>query len=202
MKHGLHILQLVCLLSSLNVFGQGTFVYDQQSSDESNYQEGGADIQQNQPIGQSFTPSLSTVGFVRLFIYNGLLLDTTPADVVVNLRSTSITGPVLGVSATVTIPGGSLFGGPIDFVFAAPVSVTPGVSYYFQPVVLNNSNLGLSRSLLYNYPNGSAYIGGVTDSTSDLWFREGIVVPEPSSLILLFVGGSLAAWYHRRKCRA
>jgi hypothetical protein len=189
MKYKTHVFLALAALVCTQAYTQGTFIYDQQSSDENNYQEGGADIQQNQPVGQSFTPSLSTVGFIRLFIYNGLLLDTSPADIAVSLRSSSITGPLLGVSATVLIPGGSLFGGPVDFVFSNPVNVTPSETYYFQPVVLNNNNLGLSRSLLYNYPNGTAFLKGSADSASDLWFREGIIVPEPSVATLLFGTG-------------
>ena len=43
--------------------GQGTFVYDQQSATEGAPVDGGAALSQ-QPLGQSFTPTLPNVGFV------------------------------------------------------------------------------------------------------------------------------------------
>ena len=189
------------LLSTLCVTGQGTFIYDQQSSDENNYREGGADIQQNQPIGQSFTPALPTVGFIRLIVYNGLLGDTSGATLIVNLRRDSITGPILSSSEPISIPSGSLFAGPVDFFFASPVSVTPGATYYFQPVVQNNNNLGLNQSF-YNYSGGTAFFQGTPSSINDLWFREGIVVvPEPSTVSLLVLGVLAFGWRASRNRR-
>jgi hypothetical protein len=51
----------ICLLWSRG----GTFIYDQQSSTEANLGEAAVVIQSSQPVGQSFTPSLSSVGFIR-----------------------------------------------------------------------------------------------------------------------------------------
>jgi hypothetical protein len=188
---------LVVLLPQ-SVRSQGTFQYDQQSADEGNIQEGGSDIQQSQFIGQSFTPGLSSIGFIRLYIYNGLLGDISTATIHVNLRATSISGPSLGASIPVVIPGGSLFSSPVDFFFPNPVPVSAGTTYYFQPVVENNNNLGLNVAT-YNYLAGTAFGHGVPSPTQDLWFREGIIVPEPSSALLLLLGGGLAAWHRRRK---
>ncbi len=167
--------------------GQG-FIYDQQSSVEGAYGEGLSYIQQNQPIGQSFIPSLPGVGFVRLYVNNGHFGDTSAATLYVNLLSNSITGGVIAQSAPVAIPGGALFAGPVDFFFSTMVPVAPGTTYFFQPVVQNNNNLGVNVSQ-YNYAGGTAWIGGVTSPANDLWFREGILIPEPCSgcLILLCV---------------
>jgi len=190
------------LLSILVLFGkslataQGTFVYDQQSSDESLYKEGSGQIQQSQPLGQSFTPSLSAVGFVRITIGNGLFGDYSQANVVVNLRSNSITGSLLGVSQVVTIPGGNLFYGTVDFIFSTPIAVDPGVTYFFQPDVLNNNNLGINGAT-YNYPGGVAFVNGVAVPSGDLWFREGIIIPEPSALVLLLVGVAMSPFFRR-----
>jgi hypothetical protein len=186
-------------LITLTCQGQGTFIYDQQSSTETNYQEGGADIQQNQLIGQSFTPQFTSIRFIRLSIYNGLLGDTTLATVHINLRSNSISGLILGSTIPVSISAGSLFAGPVDFFFSSEVPVVPGVTYYFQPVVENNNNLGLNQSASYNYLQGTAYFLGVASLTHDLWFREGIyVVPEPSALSLLIGGGVLFCFRRSR----
>jgi hypothetical protein len=53
------------LLSAASIWGQGTltFVYDQQSATATTVSEGGANLQTDQPLGQSFTPTFSTVGF-------------------------------------------------------------------------------------------------------------------------------------------
>ncbi len=189
-----NLLQAAVLSASLSVHGQGTFVYDQQSSIEGSYQEGSADIQQTQPMGQSFTPQLSSVGFIRLYVGNGILGNTSPATLHVNLRSDSITGSLLGSSAPFLIPEGALFAAPVTLLFSNSIPVTPGLTYYFQPVVSNNNNLMLSWGP-YNYPGGTAFFGGAPDpSNGDLWFREGIVVPEPASAALLLIGAlALAA---------
>jgi hypothetical protein len=199
MKSFLSYFFMLIMPVSFLAHGQGTFIYDQQSSTEANYQEGGADIQQNQIIGQSFIPQLSSVGFIRLFIYNGLLGDTSPATVHINLRANSISGTILSSTLPVAISGGSLFAGPLDFLFSVQVLVTPGVTYYFHPVVENNNNLGVNQSISYNYLQGTAFFQGTASAIHDLWFREGVVVPEPSSALLVLLGGGVVAWRHRKK---
>jgi len=179
---------LVVMFCAVRVFSQGTVVFDQQSSDESRILEGGADIQQNQPIGQSFTPTFDSVGFVRLYLYNGLLGNTSAATVQVGLREGSISGPLLGVSAPVSIPASPNFGGSVQFRFGVPVPGTPGCVYFLQPTVLDNDNIGLSQSL-YGYGGGTAFFQGVADPQGrDIWFREGIIVPEPGTAVLLLLG--------------
>jgi hypothetical protein len=179
--------------------GQGTFIYDQQSSDENNIQEGGRQIQQNQPMGQSFIPTLSDVGFVRLFIGNGLFGDDSATTIYVDILTGSITGTVLGQSTAVLIPGGTLFAGPVDFVFTNPIPVVAGTTYYFQPVA-SISNLILNASQHYNYSGGTAYANGAIDPNEDFWFREGIIsVPEPSSALLVLLGSGVLLWRSRKR---
>ncbi|HEY5910835.1 MAG TPA: hypothetical protein VJA21_09555 [Verrucomicrobiae bacterium] len=194
------LLPPLCLLAAARIaLAQGTFIFDQQSSDESRILEGAAFIQQSQPIGQSFTPMLTSVGFIRLDIYNGVLGNTSPATLHINLRADSITGPVIGVSESVLIPGGALFSAPVDFLFLVPPSVVPGQTYYFQPLVENNDNLGLSQSS-YGYAGGTAFFWGQPDRLDrDLWFREGIVVPEPTTGVLALV--AIAVFARRGRAR-
>ena len=183
---------VAAIVGTVQSRAQGTvFVYDQQSSTESNVQEGYLGIQSYQ-LAQSFTPSLNAVGFVRMD-----LLANGPATLDVVLHANSLTGPVIGTSEQVTLQSG--FAGFVNFYFDTPASVTPGTMYYFQPVVLpGGSDVATYTSRFYNYTGGAAFYQGTASSTDDLWFREGIIVPEPSTwALLLMCAGAL--WFLRRK---
>ncbi|TSA41348.1 MAG: PEP-CTERM sorting domain-containing protein [Verrucomicrobiales bacterium] len=194
MKQKSFIVQLVCLAFSLHTHAQGTFVYDQQSI---NVVEGIAHINNaNQPMGQSFTPSLSTVAFVDLYLYDADALHFAGATVTVNLRAGSVTGTLLGTSSSVTMP--DQFFGIVNFVFSTPVSVVPESLYYFQPVVLAGDSWS-DYVTDGSYTRGAQISSGLPVASRNLWFREGIIVPEPTSASLLFLGGGLAAWFVRRK---
>jgi hypothetical protein len=74
--------------------------------------------------------------------------------------------------------------------------LTGGVPYYFEPLELANTgvppnngpwNIAIGQ---YNYAGGDAYNQGSLVGAQDYWFREGIVVPEPSSVALLVVGAA------------
>jgi hypothetical protein len=144
-------------------------------------------------------PLLSIVGFVQLSLYDGAT-DGIGSTVYVNLRTDSITGAVLGSTAPVFMPDnfGRGTNAVVTFPFGAPVTVTSGTVYYVQPVVQSGEDFGVAYYNTFNYANGTAYYRGAADPFFDLWFREGIVVPEPSSALLLVLGGGLAVWRRRR----
>jgi hypothetical protein len=177
----------VLLSASLSVHAQGTFIYDQQSADENHYQDGGVTF--GAEPGQSFTPSFDSIGFVRIYIYGGGGSGTFS----VTLRSDSITGTILASTTPVSIT----VGGPVDFFFPSPVSITPGKAYYFQPTIQAVSGGFGIFVANYNYSGGTAFINGNPDAR-DLWFREGIIVPEPSSLALLLIGAGGLLWVRKR----
>ena len=184
------------LSTALSGVGQGTFIYDQQSvTNDNKGGEGAPVIQQSQPMGQSFTPMLNSVGFIRLWTgdsaFNGL-----GAVLYVNLRSDSITGPILGSTQPVFLP--DRFATRTNFIFVNPVSVTPGTTYYFQPVVQSGDTWQIVDDLNFNYPGGTAFGGGQPAPPFDLWFREGIIIPEPTGVSLLLLGMGLFAWRQRR----
>jgi hypothetical protein len=169
---------------------QGTLVYDQQST---GLVEGSIALNRT-PFGQSFTPTLDSIGFVDLQLQTG----TFSSTVAVNLRSDSITGAILGTSASVTVPSGSTGNAMYEFLFSSPVSLTPGTQYYLEPVVVSGGNSGLNISFV-EYTGGDAIYDGVVHTDRDFWFQEGIVVPEPSLSALFAAGSCIVLWHRYRK---
>jgi len=178
------------------------FMYDQQSSDESNGGTGLSVIQDSQPIGQSFTPSLNGIGFARFHFFDMVRNNGSGAVVYVNLRSDSINGPIIDSTAAVAMPDnfGSVNTGFVDFFFSGNVPLQAGVKYYLQPVVQSGDRWGLFGDS-FGYPGGDLYSSGVAFS-SDFWFREGTIVPEPSVTALLFIGTGMFCCLKGRKTRA
>jgi hypothetical protein len=187
---------LIASLLSFSAYAQGTFVYDQQSSIEGLNGESSASIQSLQPMGQSFTPLFSSVGFIRLRLARETF-GSLGASIYMNLRENSITGNILGASSLVSLPAG--FIGYTNFFFSTPVAVTPGTTYFFQPVIGSGDPFGAAAYNGFDYAGGTAYSQGAAVPGFDLWFREGIVVPEPSVAWLLLVAGGLAGWRHRKR---
>jgi len=166
---------------------QGTLVYDQQSFTSEPGLAVGIRFQDNQPFGQSFVPALSSIGFVRLFMFPGGPA-SPDATVYVNLLSGSITGPALGTTTPLTIP--NFFGGYTNFYFTIPVSLVPGTTYYLQPVATTGDPI-TSTSGGFTYLNGNLFISGIEQVGNELWFREGVILPEPTSLTLAALAAAL-----------
>ena len=185
-------------LTAATACAQGIFIYDQQSSDESGLFLGSVNINNASNPGQSFTPSLSVVGFIRLYLEDGTPQDLLGATFQINLRSNSVSGPIISSTAPVTLLNG--ISGAVNFFFNNPVSVTPGTTYYFDLTKQSGSDPWTANIYSYNYTGGTFFVFGAPDPFNrDLWFREGIyVVPEPSSVALVLVGCGLITW-HRRK---
>jgi MYXO-CTERM domain-containing protein len=135
--------------------------------------------------------------FVSLYV-NG---DFQPVSLYINIRSGSPSGAIIGTTDQVVFPGGMV--GPTNFLFASPVSVTSGVTYYFEILgTASGGSWGVNRGA-YGYAGGMVYFpGGFSSPNSDLWFQEGIIVPapEPGTLGLGLVGVGVLAWMRRRWC--
>ncbi len=194
------VISVTLLLAAFSAYGQGTmFLYDQQSStDEGNYGYGFGPAFQNllPTTGQSFTPTFSGIDFIRLEIN-----DSTPAGTVgsawfLNLHSDSIHGPILGTTATVGLPGG--FTGAANFFFPSTIPLTPATSYWFD---INTPDGGAWHVVagVFIYPGGIAWANDSPRPGADYWFREGLVVPEPSSATLIMLGGAALACLRRVK---
>jgi hypothetical protein len=195
-----HLVLLVASLSltATPIRGQGTFVYDQQSSVEGQYGEFGADIRTNQPFGQSFTPSLSAVGFVRFYLWDGKFGAGSNLTTYVTLHSGSITGPVIGTSDPILLAPG--FNAPQDFLFPSPIPVTPANTYYFQ--LVGQSSTPWLNNFGFLYSGGNAFALGapfIYFPTASLWFREGVVVPEPSACLLGLIAACALVHARRRR---
>jgi hypothetical protein len=193
-------LQTILLASALVACGQGTMVFDQQSA--TNRLVSGADcpFQAEQPAGQSFTPALSSVGFVQFEFLDPQPGNGLGATVYVNLRASSLSGPILGSTEPVAMPD-SFSLGVTNFFFASPVSVTPGQTYCLQPVLQSGENLWTMLAGPFNYPSGTFFEFGSPDPNGyDAWFREGVLIPEPPPglLLLLCCGGVWIAGLLRR----
>lgn len=179
---------------------QSVFVYDQQSSTTDWPPACGGVFSPGAPAGQgqSFTPSLSAVGFIRLKLGDVFPGNSTGAIMQIDLHSDSIAGPILGTSQPVQMADG--FAGTADFLFAPEISVTPQVMYYFEfQVTAGDSWCVDAMEDVYKYPRGTAIVMGRPDVSLDVWFREGIIIPEPSEVALLLAGLAAILLGRRRK---
>jgi hypothetical protein len=175
----------LCCFPFYSMFGQGTFIYDQQSALENSFGETLADIQSLQPIGQSFTPSLSGIGFIKLYLSDPTLYGVG-ATVYLKLLSGSLTGAVLNSTAPVTLS--NRFQGHVTFFFPNEVPLNAGTTYFFQPIIQGGESFGMGGDSKWNYTGGDAFAFAIPDRGFDFWFREGIIIPEPSSVALLLAG--------------
>jgi hypothetical protein len=132
------------------------------------------------PLGQSFTPTLTSLNFVNL------LTDDGSATLEVNIHSGSISGTILDTSLPAVIPL-SLAPTLSSFSFSTPVTLIVGDLYVIEPFVVSGDTLVASTST-NNYLGGTQILGGIAQPNNDLWFQEGISTPEPGVLLLLATG--------------
>jgi len=201
----------IFVATSLQAHAQSTLDYDQQSATGpvaviGNGNADGLHIQTT-PLTQSFVPTLSDISFVQLefadFAGNG----NSGATVYVDLWSGSPhvnSATLLGTSASVYMPNGFnnsglVVAGITNFYFSTAITLTPGQTYYLQPVVASGDNPWDIITIGNTYANGQLYDNGsYLQPLTDLWFREGVVVPEPTSAALLGIGIILACFRARR----
>lgn len=202
LKLRIHFAIATLFVAVWSSYGQGVFVYDQQSADENLTAEVAFNLATNQLLGQSFTPFLSSIQFVRLQFSDFNWGNGIGATVYVNLRSSSISGPILAATDPVFLPDGFAGEGNrfTNFFFLAPVPLTPGTPYFLNPVLQSGDSGFTVDGNFFPYSGGSLFVQGAANPR-DLWFREGIVVPEPSSLFLLMTGSAFAllASFRRRE---
>lgn len=169
-----------------------------------------------QPMGQTFIPSLTSIDFVELQMFDASL-DSNGGSVFVRIREDSKTGDIVGTSPIVHLedcfqfpagPGCGMIAtvvAPVRFDFFDSVPVTAGQSYLIEILHAGGDSLGVAFSSRNPYTNGAGFFDG-SDAYAlgvDLTFREGIVVPEPASAALLTAGVAVVAGsqWRRRKDR-
>ena len=178
---------------------QGIYFYDQQSAPNPSFAAGASGIQTSSPVGQSFTPTLASIDFVNFAFFDAVLGNDVGATVYVNLHSTGMGGPILAATTPVFMPDN--FGwntsnnGENIFMFPTTVALQPGTTYYFE-VVVQAGDLWAIRGTELPYNGGTAFLNGLP-ATGDFYFREGIMVPEPTAYSLVILGMGVF-WLLRR----
>jgi hypothetical protein len=174
-------------LLAINSLGQGFLVVDQASGALDEVVTTGTRLPDNQ-IAQSFTPSLSAVGYVQL--QTSIFASSSGETLIINLRQGAYNGPI--VSSTTPVFLINKITQVNTFYYPDNISVTPGQFYFFEPVLLSAGSLDIGYKFPSSYAGGEAWNNGLpSGDTSDYWFREGIVVPEPSTGLLLLLGACL-----------
>lgn len=148
-------------------------------------------------IGQTFRPSLSALDFVQ--VQGGILPDNSTTRSRVLLRAGGESGSLIASSAPLSIDDGAVL--TRTYRFEAPVSLNPGEVYYFGMDLLetDSADTRMVVSIIDHgdpYPGGDLVVNGVVNPGMDLWFREGLMVPEPSPGHLLALGA--LALFHRQ----
>jgi hypothetical protein len=176
------ICTLASALAALRIFAQGTLLVDQQSFDLATAITGTS----ISGIGQSFTPGFGSIDYVQF----GVADLNQGSFLFVNLRQNSMSGPIIGSTDTQPVPlnNGHV---PTTFLFSTSVALNPGTQYFLEPVIVVNAfqiTILTSAAGANPYPGGTA-LDGNTSAGFDLWFAEGVVVPEPSTWALFGLGG-------------
>ena len=142
-------------------------------------------------LRQEFTPTLDRMDSLELFInLDGAPLSPTGGSLAIEIRQGGFDGTVIATSPEVQL--GPFFQGSVLFRFSDPVSLVPGETYAFQPIpVSGNMNwfANANESPQTGYPSGRLYFDGsfMPDNT-DLYFVEGINIPEPAPVMLIVLG--------------
>ena len=138
------------------------------------------------PIGQEFVPALSSLDFVDLRLYGGGGSATGTFEV--RIHSGSISAPILAASSPASTTDG--MERVTHFEFGAPVTLTPGSTYVIELAQLSaGSEWGVAEAFGGGYDAGRMLWGGLPSSQGrDLWFQEGVAVPEPGVISLCMLG--------------
>ncbi len=138
------------------------------------------------PLGQTFTPTLSGLNFVTIKLGAGLS-PFEGAIAAIEIR-TGVNGALVGTSKPTTIPASQFDMRLTDyrFDFAQTAVLTPGglYSWTVKPI----SGMVMVGGSEADYERGEYVRWGERETGLDMYFIEGLIVPEPSALPLAAIG--------------
>jgi hypothetical protein len=155
--------------------------------------------------GQEFIPSMSGLDFVSVNLSTPI---SNTGDFQVAIHAGTITAPVLALSDPVSSPAEGFANNTALFTFANVVPLTPGDTYVFELDELSSgapwyiqipgSAVVNGNTINMNYPGGQLIYNGAPQSTEDMIFSEGLIVPEPGAAQLGLLGLLIFAIAKRR----
>jgi len=157
-------------------------------------------VSTNAPFMQSFVPALSQIGFVEVALrYWGLAKPSASETLAISLRPDSSISPIIASSLPLSFTYESRYEAfVVEFVFPDPVNITPGQKYFLEVAHLSGQDLMTAGEVPGSYPLGEFVILGRVAPGHALWFREGVVIPEPGTVGLLVLGTALLFCSARR----
>lgn len=132
-------------------------------------------------VGQEFKPTFSRVDFIDTMLWSS---GPEFATFQMRIHEGTLAGRVIAVSSPVdyTFSGGGAV--PVRFLFPTSALVVPDQTYVFEipPMsIYTGAPIGPTP-----YDRGRAFQPDIEiPANYDLWFREGIIVPEPATWKLL-----------------
>ncbi len=176
-----HLLCVLLILAGFSLRTFGLDIYVDQANEFFDPEGNSSlyNIEYFRPVGQEFRPSLNALNFVDLMLwdfygpqgyqYGGLK---------VYIHQSTIDGPIIGSSSTLTLP--FTYEGEGRFTFPALVPLIPGETYVLQVRVVSGGDWGVGFSGAPVYAGGRVILQGMPIEEDDLFFREGLIdVPEP-----------------------
>jgi hypothetical protein len=146
-------------------------------------------------VQQEFTPTMNQLDTVQLWINEGssvpVPLPQTSGSLAVQIRDPAIDSGLMGRSTVMDLP--ARFQGTALFRFPNPVNLEPGHVYLLQPIVVAGANWFVNYNCPQepSYPGGRLFFNGTWMDDLDIFFAEGVGIPEPSPSVLLAVGLAL-----------
>jgi hypothetical protein len=125
-------------------------------------------------VAQEFFPTLPALDFVDVGLRSMDPNDSGTFQVRIHEGSL---GNIVGISDPISIstPGPGLLA---HFEFPNSISLTPGETYLFD---IPHSGPFWGAIVGPSTYQGQAFISGQWSTEQDLWFREGVIVPEPAT---------------------